>query len=104
MTSSPRMTLQTALVLKAIEKGHRYGFDIMDATGLPDGSIYPILRRLDDAGLVTAEWEDEREARKAGRPTRKYYALTDSGREMLAVAVDSYPLLAAMGDVSPAEA
>jgi hypothetical protein len=40
-------TYPTAAVLLAIVHGHRYGFDIMDATGLPDGTVYPILRRLE---------------------------------------------------------
>ena len=45
------LTYPTAAVLLAIESGHRYGFDIMDVTGLPDGTVYPILRRLERLGL-----------------------------------------------------
>lgn len=37
------LTYPTAAVLLAIQRGHRYGFDIMDATGLPDDTVYPIL-------------------------------------------------------------
>jgi DNA-binding PadR family transcriptional regulator len=44
------MTYPTAAVLMAIRHGHRYGFDVMDATGLPDGTVYPILRRLERPG------------------------------------------------------
>ena len=48
----PSLTLPTALVLHALARGFRYGFDIMDATGLPSGTIYPILRRLERDGLA----------------------------------------------------
>jgi DNA-binding PadR family transcriptional regulator len=46
------LTYPTAAVLLAIRSGHRYGFDIMDATGLPDGTVYPILRRLERRGVL----------------------------------------------------
>ena len=41
------LTYATASVLLAVRSGQRYGFEIMDATGLPDGTVYPILRRLE---------------------------------------------------------
>ena len=44
------MTYQTALVLEAIAAGRHHGFDIMDATDLPSGTVYPILRRIEDGG------------------------------------------------------
>lgn len=74
------MTQITALVLRAIDAGHRYGFDVMEACGLPSGTVYPALRRLERAGWVAAHWEDEETAREAGRPARKLYALTEDGR------------------------
>ncbi len=46
-----RLTYPTTLVLQALLHGHHHGFDIMDATGLPSGTVYPILRRLDAEGL-----------------------------------------------------
>ena len=57
-----RITFSTAVVLQAIGHGYRHGFDIMDASGLPDGTVYPALRRLERGGLVTSEWEDKTEA------------------------------------------
>ncbi len=45
-------TYPTAAVLLAIVHGHRYGFDVMDATGLPDGTVYPMLRHRWGAGLM----------------------------------------------------
>lgn len=93
MPKSIRMTVQTALVLQALDGGYRYGFDIMDGTGLPDGSVYPILRRLHRAGLVSASWEDPTRARGTGRPARRYYDLTAEGRKALVLARERFPLV-----------
>lgn len=75
-----RMTHPTALILSALCAGYRYGFDIMDATGLPSGTVYPALRRLEEARLVRASWEAARAAHEEGRPRRKLYELTRAGR------------------------
>ena len=74
------MTYQTALVLEALAAGRHHGWDIMDATDLPSGTVYPILRRIEEEGLVRAKWERESEARREQRPTRRYYELTPAGR------------------------
>ena len=58
------LTYPTAAVLLAIRNGYRYGFDIMDATGLPDGTVYPILRRLERRGVLAGSWEAEAAARE----------------------------------------
>lgn len=79
MAGSIRMTYLTGVVLHAIASGHRYGFDIMDATGIPDGTVYPALRRLEEAGLLEARWEDAGDAAALNRPPRKYYRLTAEG-------------------------
>ena len=73
------MTYQTALVLEALAAGRHHGFDIMDATDLPSGTVYPILRRLEEDALVRARWERESIARREQRPARRYYELTPSG-------------------------
>ncbi len=78
------MTQVTALVLRAIAAEYVYGFDIMDACGLPSGTVYPALRRLDKAGLLRSGWEDGEKARAAGRPRRRTYTLTAAGRKALA--------------------
>jgi len=52
-----RMTLTAALVLQAIARGHRFGFEIVDVTGCATGTVYPALRRLEHAGFVRSEWE-----------------------------------------------
>ena len=75
----------TALfVLQALAQGYRFGFDVMDATGLPSGTVYPALRRLESLGLVSSSWEDDGRARKESRPRRRNYQLTRDGRAQLA--------------------
>src|SRR5574341_679297 len=65
------VTYPTALVLEAIAAGVQHGFDIMDTTGLPSGSVYPILRRLEHEGLVRSRWEKHEIAQREGRPPRR---------------------------------
>ena len=81
--ASIRMTQITSLVLRAIASGHQYGFDVMEACGLPSGTVYPALRRMEKAGLLRSGWESEEEASAAGRPRRLTYRLTGTGREAL---------------------
>jgi PadR family transcriptional regulator PadR len=84
MPARINLTYPVALVLAALAAGHRYGFDIMEATGLPSGTVYPLLRRLEAGEFVAAEWEGEEPAQQEGRPQRRYYAITEAGRELLA--------------------
>ena len=77
-----RLTYPTALVLQALLEGRHHGFDIMEATGLPSGTVYPILRRLDAEGCVRSRWEREGVARREQRPPRRYYELTAGGRHL----------------------
>jgi DNA-binding MarR family transcriptional regulator len=99
MSSSTRLTYPTALVLLAIGSGLRYGFDVIDGTGLRSGTVYPILRRLEDTGLLRSHWEAEPAARLEGRPPRRYYQLTGAGAELVREALERYPRLA--GVVGP---
>src|SRR5258708_17675662 len=71
------------LILQALAQGYRFGFDIMQVTGLPSGTIYPALRRLESLDFVTSDWEKNGNARKEGRPRRRYYTLTQMGRRQL---------------------
>lgn len=81
----PRKTLgiTTVQVLHAVATGTRYGFDIMDATGLPSGTVYPALSRLERTGLLRARWENPKVAQDQKRPPRKYYQITSDGRRRL---------------------
>ncbi len=73
-------------VLALLELRPRFGLelvrDLAAADGLltSDGTVYPLLNRLRDAGLVTSEWRDEQ-----GERARRYYSITAAGRETLVV-------------------
>ena len=82
------MTLTAAVVLQAIERGHRYGFELVDVTGYPTGTLYPALRRLEHAGYLRSAWERESAAFNDGRPQRRYYEITAAGSRALEAAVD----------------
>ena len=72
-------------VLALLESRPRFGLelvrDLAGAGGLltSDGTVYPLLNRLRDAGLVTSQWH----AREGERP-RRYYSITQAGRANLA--------------------
>jgi DNA-binding PadR family transcriptional regulator len=87
------LTYPTALVLQALARGFHHGFDIMDATGLPSGTVYPILRRLDREGLLASTWEKQATAQREQRPPRRYYSITGAGAAMLAEALGRYRVL-----------
>jgi DNA-binding PadR family transcriptional regulator len=87
---SGRLTYNQALVLQALARGYRYGFEIMDFTKLPSGTAYPILRRFEADGLTRSRWEGQRLAERSGRPRRRYYELTAAGRRALASAVERF--------------
>ena len=81
----PRPLGLTSLrILAAIRDGSTYGLDIVAATGLPSGTVYPTLGRLKRSTLVRTHWEDQRSADKEGRPRRRYYDLTADGARALA--------------------
>jgi PadR family transcriptional regulator len=84
-----RITLATALVMQAIGFGHAHGFEIVDVTGYPTGTVYPALRRLEHAGYVRSRWESDRTAAREARPARRYYELTAAGVTALEAAVNA---------------
>jgi PadR family transcriptional regulator, regulatory protein PadR len=61
----------------------RYGYDLVTEVGLKSGSLYPILVRLAERGLLEASWE---ESAPLGRPPRHLYRITPGGQELAAVA------------------
>ncbi len=80
---SPRITLQTRLVLEQLlGGGELYGLDICDRTRLPSGTIYPILARFERAGWVESFWEDPKAQETEHRPRRRYYRPTPTGRQL----------------------
>jgi len=82
-----RGTAELAL-LSVLSSGRRYGYEMLKllhgggagVLEVKEGTLYPLLHRLEDAGHVVAEWEAEGRARP-----RKYYAITASGRQRLAL-------------------
>jgi DNA-binding PadR family transcriptional regulator len=93
VTRSRRPSTQTIAVLQALAEEPtrwRYGYDLCVQLGVPAGSMYPILMRLADRGLLEAAWETDP---VRGRPPRHLYRLTGSG---LAYAAAHQP------DVEPA--
>lgn len=93
MAQSTKLSHTAALILQAIGVGYVYGFSIMEVTGLPSGTVYPAMRRLERDKLIRSHWERESAAKEEGRPARKYYNLTDAGRTTLEASRKRYPLL-----------
>ncbi len=83
-----------ALILQALDNGYCYGFDVMTITGLPSGTVYPALRRLEDARYVVSKWEKQSVAVAEQRPARKYYEVTKAGGKALIEARERFRLLA----------
>jgi PadR family transcriptional regulator, regulatory protein PadR len=84
----------TVAILKAAQEGHRFGLDIMEATGLPSGTVYPTLARMEARSYVESEWEDAGHAKADGRPRRRYYRMTAEGALALSEALDRLGALA----------
>jgi DNA-binding PadR family transcriptional regulator len=93
LTRNPSLSYTGLFVLQAIATGRRFGLDIMEATGLPSGTIYPALRRLEAMELVRSDWEADKRARQEGRPRRRYYELTPAGKRRLGEAEQRYRAL-----------
>lgn len=73
-------------ILLLIEKKPRYGYDLISEIGhwsaisAKEGTVYPLLRRLQKEGHLIAQWSEAKE----GLPPRKYYTMTQSGHNILA--------------------
>ena len=84
MNASRRPSAQTIAVVLALAEQPatwRYGYELCQQLGLKAGSVYPILMRLADRGLLETSWEAEA---PAGRPPRHLYQLTGPGRALAA--------------------
>jgi len=93
METAVKLSHTSALILQTIRSGYMYGFDIMEATGLPSGTIYPALRRLEKARLIRSDWDSAAAAESQG-PPRKYFRVTPEGRIALAAAGKRFPPVA----------
>jgi PadR family transcriptional regulator, regulatory protein PadR len=93
MSESANLSHTAALILQTIDNGCSYGFDIMEATGLPSGTVYPALRRMEAEALISSQWESEKKAVAEQRPPRKYYRVTRTGAQVLEHSQKRYPLV-----------
>ena len=93
MAVEPRLSHTAAMILQAIHAGQVYGFSVMEMTGLPSGTVYPAMRRLERDGFIASKWEQQSIADAEQRPPRKYYRLTRAGQQALEVIHKRYPLL-----------
>jgi DNA-binding PadR family transcriptional regulator len=85
-----RLSLSALTVLQAVANGFEYGFDVIDATGLPSGTVYPALSRLERDGYLRSAWEDDDGAHREGRPARRYYRVIAPGARVLAETLSYY--------------
>ena len=93
MTFARRWSRQTLALLAALMERPRtwqHGYELSKETGLKSGTLYPILIRLSEQGLINSRWKD---AERPGRPPRHVYRLTAGGlvraREQVGVSMDS---------------
>ncbi len=93
MALDAKLSHTAAIILQALNAGYIYGFSIMEMTGLPSGTVYPAMRRLERDGLIVSHWERPSIAEAEQRPARKYYKLTAAGRSTLEASRKRYPLL-----------
>jgi len=74
---------QTKLILQVLldaPADEAYGLEVVRASGVPAGTSYAILRRLEDEGLLDGRWE-RISAEDEGRPPRRYYRLNGEGQQ-----------------------
>lgn len=88
LTQELRRGVLVLAVLSRLEE-ERYGYDLisrLDEKGLEieQGTLYPLLRRLEEQGLLTSEWNVE------GSRPRRYYQLSSQGKEMLSALRDEW--------------
>ena len=98
MVRNRQPSRQMRLLLEAMSAQRqqwRHGYDLMKETGLLSGTLYPLLMRMTDQGLVEAEWHAPAQP---GRPARHAYRLTATGFALALALADG------RGDVPPAGA
>ncbi|HWA88497.1 MAG TPA: PadR family transcriptional regulator [Rhizomicrobium sp.] len=79
MTRRKKLSAQTVAVLQVLVQRPmqwRYGYELSKELALQSGTLYPLLMRLTDAGLLESQWQPPA---KPGAPARHAYRLTRSG-------------------------
>jgi PadR family transcriptional regulator PadR len=82
MPRKPNSSRQTRAVLAALldhAQAWRHGYDLSKETGLKSGTLYPVLMRLSEQGLLESRWQDPE---RPGLPPRHVYRLTTAGRSL----------------------
>ena len=108
MSHEVRLTRNVAEVLRVFLDDvdePRYGFELMQRTRLPSGTLYPILARLEGTGWLASDWEDVDPA-EAQRPARRFYRITAEGArvarlELAALSERLRPPVPARGRLRP---
>jgi DNA-binding PadR family transcriptional regulator len=93
LVSNKALSFGAVSILHAVASGSRFGFDVMDATGLTSGTVYPTLDRLEQQGLLKSRWEEAALAHGEGRPARRYFYLTAAGARALETSLQKYKTL-----------
>lgn len=75
--------VQVALALLADSTSRHWGYELSKQSGVRSGVMYPILQRMLDQGWLADGWEDHLEIGEEKRPPRRYYEVTDAGRDAL---------------------
>jgi DNA-binding PadR family transcriptional regulator len=101
MPTPTKLSYGAAAILHAVASGQRFGFDIIDATGLTSGTVYPTLERLEAGGLLRSRWEGAEQAHREGRPARRYFDLTAAGAAALTAALERYKALRPIPGFAP---
>lgn len=83
-----QLSVAALTVLHAVATGTAHGFDIIERTSLPGGTVYPALTRMERDGLLVSDWEDVETARADGRPPRRNYRATARGVRALNEALE----------------
>jgi PadR family transcriptional regulator PadR len=90
-----------ALVLAVLSqlRSSQYGYSLRQALAergmaIEEGTLYPLLRRLESQGLLVSEWRIEDSAARNSTP-RRYYRLNDAGEALLAELTGSWNALVA---------
>ena len=103
MAAETKLSHTAAMILQAIHTGDGYGFSVMEMTGLPSGTVYPAMRRLERDELIHSQWEKPSIAEAELRPARKYYKLTRAGKVALEASRKRYPLISKLTPTAEVE-
>ena len=71
-------TLEVMLFFAARSRKEFSGYDLSKALGIASGTLYPLLVKMEGAGLLYSRWEDG-DPQKMGRPRRRYYRINGQG-------------------------